>query len=555
MERRPKNAVKGLKRRWIGFALGRQSPLRSLTFAGRFVIGRASLAGRANARQQRILSSKRWFQFDAPTDKRSLGLRQTGSRPSHDAPQTIPPRMTSTPAGYPDVASVLGKSHASAAEFGSKPEHDSAIRWSVGYCTNIHAGVDVEGVTENLRSISAEVRRRILDSQYSGEDGTPKVQTGKNFATIVNTASPLGVGLWLSSEATNDLRRNGLKPLTSAMKQARLLPYTINGFPYANFHQDVVKHAVYMPTWWEDSRIGYTRDLAKILSEILPAETTLGSISTLPIGWPQTVDAEGNRIKVSDDQLHHAGTNLRRMAEDLRRLEDRTGKRIVLAIEPEPGCILDTAAKVIEWFEQQLPDATHRRYIGVCHDVCHSAVMGESQHDVLAAYAKAGIMVGKIQVSSAIVVDWSRIADTDREATLTQLRSFAEDRYLHQTGRVTASGKFVLEEDLPKVLEDLDANPSRYATDKRWMIHFHVPIFAEQFGHLQTTRADVLETLKSVVELTDASKRRQPLQFTGHLEVETYAWSVMPESAGRSDLAGDIASELIWLHDVLSELS
>lgn len=467
--------------------------------------------------------------------------------------------MTSTPTGFPDVTAVIEKSHDKAVDGAKGAERssdsDSSIRWTVGYCTNIHAGADVEGVTNNLLNISAEVRRRILNSQYSDENGSPKVQTGKNFATIVSTAPPLGIGLWLSAEATADLRRNGLKPLTSAMKQARLLAYTFNGFPHDNFHQDVVKHAVYSPTWWEDERIIYTRDLAKILAEILPADTNLGTISTLPIGWPQKTDEDGNRVSVTDDQLHHAGTNLRRMAEDLRRLEDRTGKRIVLAIEPEPGCILDTAAKVIDWFDKQLPDATHRRYIGVCHDVCHSAVMGESQHDVLAAYAKAGIVVGKIQISSAIVVDWSRIADTDREATLTQLRSFAEDRYLHQTGRVTASGKFVLEEDLPAVLADLDANPSRYAADKRWMIHFHVPIFAEQFGHLQTTRSDVLDTLKSIMELTDASKRRQPLQFTGHLEVETYAWSVMPESAGRSDLAGDIASELIWLHDVLSEMS
>ncbi|MEP6171045.1 MAG: metabolite traffic protein EboE, partial [Rhodopirellula bahusiensis] len=362
--------------------------------------------------------------------------------------------MTSSLNGYPDVRAVIEKSHSVNTSGGSdlSQESDSPIRWTVGYCTNIHAGADVEGVTNNLQSISAEVRRRILDSQYSDESGSPKVQTGKNFATIVSTAPPLGLGLWLSSEATADLRRNGLDPLTSAMKQARLLAYTFNGFPHDNFHQDVVKHAVYTPTWWEDARIGYTRDLAKILAEILPADTNLGTISTLPIGWPQHTDEDGNRIKVTEDQLHHAGTNLRRMAEDLRRLEDRTGKRIVLAIEPEPGCILDTAAKVIDWFEKQLPDATHRRYIGVCHDVCHSAVMGESQHEVLAAYAKAGIVVGKVQISSAIMVDWSRIADTDREATLVQLRSFAEDRYLHQTGRVTGSGKFVLEEDLPAVL-------------------------------------------------------------------------------------------------------
>ncbi len=40
-----------------------------------------------------------------------------------------------------------------------------------------------------------------------------------------------------------------------------------------------------------------------------------------------------------------------------------------------------------------------------------------------------------------------------RREAIEQLWQFAEDRYLHQTGRRTESGDFELAEDLPELLE------------------------------------------------------------------------------------------------------
>ena len=68
--------------------------------------------------------------------------------------------MTSSPTGFPDVTAVIEKSHGKAVDDakGAKrsSDSDSSIRWTVGYCTNIHAGADVAGVTDNLQNISAE---------------------------------------------------------------------------------------------------------------------------------------------------------------------------------------------------------------------------------------------------------------------------------------------------------------------------------------------------------------------------------------------------------------
>ena len=187
---------------------------------------------------------------------------------------------------------------------------------------------------------------------------------------------------------------------------------------------------------------------------MLPENELLGSISTLPIGWPN------NPFSVDDDEggkRQLAGEHLRQLAGFLNQLEDRTGKRIVVAIEPEPGCDLDTVDDMVSFFEQELSEPIQRKYITVCHDICHSAVMNERQTDVIRRYSSEGITIGKVQVSSAIVANWNKIAAEDRAAALIELSGFAEDRYLHQTGIVTNSGAFSLVSDLPDLLSKTES--------------------------------------------------------------------------------------------------
>ncbi|MCG8648417.1 MAG: xylose isomerase, partial [Pirellulales bacterium] len=274
-------------------------------------------------------------------------------------------------------------------------------------------------------------------------------------------------------------------------------------------------------------------------------DTTLtGSISTLPIGWPSEV--------TSPAQLEQAGRHLRSMADHLKDLESRTGRRIVVAIEPEPGCIIDTVDDVTEWFHTYLPEDHHRRYLTVCHDICHSAVMMESQSAVLNRLAQEGIGIGKIQVSSAIVADWESMGAQRQREAMDQLRSFAEDRYLHQTGRQTREGQFLLAEDLPDLVGGENRDAVSPADDRKWVVHFHVPVFLERFGHLATSQAAVWDCLRTLSENRDSNEAK--IEFTGHLEIETYAWTVLPESMRQRGLAEDIASEVTWLQQIVSEL-
>ena len=75
--------------------------------------------------------------------------------------------------------------------------------------------------------------------------------------------------------------------------------------------------------------------------------------------------------------------------------------------------------------------------------------MFEPQADVLQRYQSAGIRVGKVQVSSAIIVPADR---PDDSAAWQQLAAFAEDRYLHQTMHRHPNGDLQFFEDLPAAL-------------------------------------------------------------------------------------------------------
>src|SRR5262249_47328411 len=80
------------------------------------------------------------------------------------------------------------------------------------------------------------------------------------------------------------------------------------------------------------------------------------------------------------------------------------------------------------------------------------------------------------------------------------------------------------------------------ATPREWRIHFHVPIFLERLGDLETTRAMTAEAL--------ALHRAQPL--SRHVEIETYTFDVLPEEFKTGDIVEYVAREIEW---AVSELA
>ena len=89
--------------------------------------------------------------------------------------------------------------------------------------------------------------------------------------------------------------------------------------------------------------------------------------------------------------------------------------------------------------------------------------------------------------------------------------------------------------DLPEALADIEN-----ITAEQWRAHFHVPIFTEEFGLVQSTQADIVETLSI----------HKKLPFTHHLEVETYTWGVLPDTK-KLPLNDSIIRELNWVKDQL----
>ncbi|MFI4875137.1 MAG: metabolite traffic protein EboE [Blastopirellula sp. JB062] len=374
----------------------------------------------------------------------------------------------------------------------------------IGYCTNVHAGANLAETEANLAQHAVRVRE------------------------LISPGDPMGVGLWLSATTAQQLRDEArLARFREFLQENQLTPYTLNGFPYGNFHQAVVKHAVYEPTWCDPLRLQYTLDLATILDQLLPPGEE-GSISTLPLAWGDP--------PLNEEKYAAAVANLVALTNELAKLEEATGRLIYVCIEPEPGCAIDTTTDMIDFFQRRLfpagDPALLSRHIRVCHDVCHAAVMCEDQSAVLSQYAAAGIGVGKVQISSAIEIDFESLDNAERQASIRQLKQFAEDRYLHQTTVQSPSGAWRRYDDLPDLLSQAGDSPTG-----TWRIHFHMPIYLDAFGLLGTTQSQILDLLR----------QRELLAPIKHFEVETYAWTVLPNELRHDELAVGIAKEIDWL--------
>lgn len=383
----------------------------------------------------------------------------------------------------------------------------------LGYCTNVHAGADWTTTQANLARYAVAVRERVSPHE------------------------PMGVGLWLSNSAAEALADPAAVAEFRVWLAAHgLRPFTLNGFPYGDFHQPVVKHRVYEPNWFDRRRVEYTQRLATLLAELLPAGQG-GSISTLPLCWGTPAPTR--------EQLDLAASNLREVATHLRRVQDATGHEIVLSIEPEPGCAIQRVGDVLRFFHNHLwaggaPTELLSRHIGVCHDICHSVVMFEEQEAVLRQYHEAGIRVGKVQVSSAVCVDFAQLSAAERGAAIEQLHSFDERRYLHQTMVRQANGAESFYDDLSQPLSDA-VDPATLTSE--WRIHFHIPVYISRFGQLCASQPAILAAF-------DALRRYHP-EVTDY-EVETYAWGVLPAELQQPDLATGIAEEMRWCVGAMS---
>jgi sugar phosphate isomerase/epimerase len=379
------------------------------------------------------------------------------------------------------------------------------------YCTNIHAGETWPDIRASLDAHVPAIKAAVAPDR------------------------PLGIGLRLSGQAAAAARApDAIAAFRVQLARLGAYVFTINAFPFGPFHGVRVKEHVYLPDWRSDERVAFTADSAAVLAAILP-DGVDGSISTVPGAFKPNGRADGAVTAMTAHMLQAVA--------NLVGVERATGKRISLALEPEPCCFLETADESIAFFESAVfsPNAVRsfaamvrvgqgeaetllRRHLGICYDVCHGSVEYEDPVAALDRLIGAGIGISKIQLSAAMRV---RAMTNDLVGAVMR---YDDGVYLHQTIARDDNGltRYV---DLPDAVAALNGGAA-----PEWRIHCHVPVFLADLGALQSTRDDLVATLAAL------RKRHR----SSHLEVETYTWDVLPEDLRTGSKAADIAREIAF---------
>jgi hypothetical protein len=351
----------------------------------------------------------------------------------------------------------------------------------------------------------------------------------------VSPDQPFGVSLRLSAASAATLAddEGERRRFREFLDAEGLYVYTVNAFPYGPFKGRQVKEQVYEPDWSTEDRAAYTMRVADVLVDISP-ESVNPSIQTAPLAFRPNV--------VDDAYLAACTRNVLRVVAHLASIERETGRRIKLAIEPEPYCYLETTDETVAYFSEQLYSAAGvhllseladlpvseatgvlRRHLGVVFDICHQAVGFEDIPSSLAKLVAAGIPIFKLQEAAAL---WVPRVDADLVAAL---RAFTDTIYLSQTTELR-NGQTTRYLNLEDALDAWDADPG----DRELRTHFHVPVFLDEIGPFRTTRFAVEQAL--------AVHRQTPL--SDHLEIETYTWDVLPEELKTGDIDEYVRREL-----------
>ena len=365
----------------------------------------------------------------------------------------------------------------------------------LAYCTNIHRGEDWAQTFDSLQKHTLAVRRRVC---------------------------PMGayaIGLRLSDRAARELSEPAvLAGFRQWLADENCYVFTINGFPFGDFHDTRVKEQVYVPDWTSQERLEFTCRLFDLIAALVPEEVE-GSVSTSPGSFKEFIRDESQEQAIRD--------NLWKCVEHIAALSDSTGKTLHLGLEPEPLCWIETSAETVAFFEQmerEHPnDPRLRRHLGVNYDTCHLAVEYEEPHEAIGALVAAGIRISKLHLSAAMKMK-------PTETVRAQLEAFKEDVYLHQVIERLPGGGLVRH-------HDLDVALAEETKAEEWRIHFHVPLHSPDGDWFTSTR----DHIGGVLDLLRADPA-----LCSHLEMETYTWEVLPGDLKNRDVVDQLVGEYEW---------
>jgi hypothetical protein len=377
----------------------------------------------------------------------------------------------------------------------------------LAYCTNVHRGETWPETFAALNTHTLRVKER--------------VQPNARYA----------IGLRLSDQASRELADpQTLLALQRWLDEHDCYVFTINGFPFGQFHGTRVKENVYRPDWTDPHRLEYTTRLFDLLAQLVPPGIE-GSVSTSPGSFKDFITAPEQERAMRD--------NFWRCVEHISSLSERVNRQLHLGVEPEPFGWFENTAETLNFFGQMRDehpaDERLERHLGVNYDACHFAIEFEDPAQAVAQFQQHGIRLSKIHLSNALRLRPS-------VASLQQLAAFAEDVYLHQVIVRAGAGSLTRFRDLAAALSSPLAQAS--APDSEWRVHFHVPLHWQPTGELNTTADHVLGLLKLL--------QAQP-RLCSHLEMETYTWAVLPEPWRSRDVVDQLVGEYDWTLRQLTE--
>ncbi|MGI9547912.1 MAG: metabolite traffic protein EboE [Flavobacteriaceae bacterium] len=391
-------------------------------------------------------------------------------------------------------------------------------RFHLSYCTNIHPGQDWQTTFDSLK------------------EHIPKIKQD------LSPLAPFGLGLRLSNQASFELGQNDqILIFKNWLTEHNCYIYTMNGFPYGNFHGETVKDKVHLPDWTSEDRLAYTTRLFEQMALLIPPGQE-GGISTSPLSYKPWCTNEKDRQSVLSD----ASRQLAKLALFLNKLNRQTGNYLHLDLEPEPDGFLENTSDVLDFYKNYLlpigsgiimsgsgmtreqAEELILKHICICYDICHFSLAYEEPEYTFESWSSAGIRIGKIQISAALKI----LSADDPERLWNSLSYFDEPTYLHQVTQ-KVNNQVITYRDLPELLKIKPEFEELRA-------HFHVPVFLDSFGNLFSTQDHILKVLSYI----------DRHHVTSHLEVETYTWDVLPSDL-KSEINSSITRELRW---VLNEL-
>ncbi len=367
----------------------------------------------------------------------------------------------------------------------------------LAYCTNVHRGEGWDETFASLQRHTLAVKARVCPD------------------------APYAIGLRLGHQASLELSDAArLTEFQKWLEQNNCYIFTINGFPYGQFHGTRVKENVYRPDWTSPERLAYTNRLFGLLAQLLPPGVE-GSVSTLPGSFKEFITTPEQERQMRDQ--------LWQCVEHIAALSARTGRKLHLGVEPEPLGWLENSGETIRFFEQMRAehpnDLRLDEHLGVNYDTCHFAIEFEEPAQAIAAFRRHHIKISKLHLSSALKV---RPTTEARRA----LAAFADDVYLHQVAVRNGGGRVQIHKDLEPALKFPDADAS-----SEWRIHFHVPLHSPAADWYETTADHVT----GVLDLLQADPA-----LCAHLEMETYTWEVLPPELKKRDVVDQLAAEYAW---------